>query len=206
MEIDKEQFETLLASLPENQAPDPDPILLQENSLEIDRVHRTVNKSLEAILELHQLCGIDSFDKLFTAQNDVKGFIHGEMKKNKTLKTLSESIDISMLTVPAGLQRAEVLLANTFSKDFLIFIDGEWSIEFNILESHLEAWRYYAKTPEQIEKYHLTKGLCDYLNAINMGTYSKHGFMSRMVQLDLTNGFVPDPNWILSSNATDYKN
>jgi len=213
---EKQNFENLLAMLPQKEEPllaiaesEPDRadwILLQENSHELNKAHASANKSLAAISELHSLCGIDSFDSLLKAQTNVKLFIQGEMLKNETLKTLSQSIDINLLNVPPGLQRAEALLSNVFDKQFLFFENNEWQIDFERLEDYLEQFRKYAKTDEQIEKFHLTNQVCVYLNSINMGTYSKHGFMSRMVQLDLTNGFVPDPNWILSSNATDYKN
>jgi len=210
MKTEKEQFETLLASLPENHKPDPDPILLQENNFEIDRVHRATNKALAALVELNSLCGIDSFDKLFEAQNDVKAFIYSEMLKIKALKTLAENIPINLLNVPPNLQRAETLLAGVIDKQFLFFEDGEWSLDFDRLEDYLEQFRFYAKTPEQIEKFHLTNNLCCYLNGLNMGNYSRHGFMNRMIQIaanpEGTFGFIPDTTWILADNEKDFLN
>jgi len=193
---EKEQFETLKN----------DWQLLSENSHEIDKAHRATNKALAALVELNSLCGIDSFDKLFTAQNDVTKFIHGVMLLNPTIKKLAENIPINLLNVPPNLQRAETLLAGVIDKQFLFFIDGEWSLDFDRLEDYLEQFRFYAKTPEQIEKFHLTNNLCCYLNGLNMGNYSRHGFLNRMIQIDIEHGFVPDCNFILSSNATDYKN
>jgi len=215
MKTDEENFNSLLAMLPKEETllaiaesePDrADWILLQENSHELNKAHASANKSLAAISELHSLCGIDSFDSLLKAQTNVKLFIQGEMLKNETLKTLSESIDISLLTVPAGLQRAEALLSNVFDKQFIFFENNEWSLDFERLEDYLEQFRFYAKTDEQKEKFHLTNNLCCYLNGLNMGNYSRHGFLNRMITIDIEHGFVPDTNWILSSNATDFKN
>ena len=210
MEIDKEQFETLLASLPENHKPDPDPILLQENNFEIDRAHRATNKALAALVELNSLCGIDSFEKLDAAQNDVTKFIHGVMLLNPTIKKLAENIPINLLNVPPNLQRAETLLGGVIDRQFLFFTDGEWQINFDALESYLEQFRFYAKSVEQLEKFFLTKGLCEYLNSLNIGTYSRHAFCNSMMQIAVnpegTYGFIPDTNWILSENKTAFRN
>ena len=209
--IDKEQFENLLlATLPASEPDRNEWILLQENSLEITKAHKAANKSLAVITELHSLCGIDSFDKLFEAQNNVKAFIHSKMMESKTLRTLAENIDINLLTVPAGLQRAEVLLANTFDKQFLFFENSEWQIDLERLVYYLEQFRFYAKTPEQKKKLELTQSLVEYLNQIGMGVYSKHAFVNSMIQIALTPegtyGFQVDTNWIISKNDSDYKN
>ena len=147
METEKQNFENLLAMLPkeetllaiaESEIDKADWQLLTENNFEIDRVHRATNKALAALVELNSLCGIDSFDKLFEAQNDVKAFIYSEMLKIKALKTLAENIPINLLNVPPNLQRAETLLAGVIDKQFLFFEDGEWSLDFDRLEDYFQ--------------------------------------------------------------------
>jgi len=220
MKTEKQNFENLLAMLPQKEEPllaiaesEPDRadwVLIQENTLELTKAHKAANKSLEAISELHQLCGIDSFEKLLNAQNNVKLFIQGRMLSIPALKTLAENIDINLLNVPPNLQRAETLLAGVIDKQFLFFLDGEWSLDFDRLEDYLEQFRKYAKTDEQKKKLELTQSLVEYLNQIGMGVYSKHAFVNSMIQIALTPegtyGFQVDTNWIISKNDSDYKN
>ena len=220
MKTEKQNFENLLAMLPQKEEPllaiaesEPDRadwVLIQENTLELTKAHKAANKSLEAISELHQLCGIDSFEKLLNAQNNVKLFIQGRMLSIPALKTLAENIPINLLNVPPNLQRAETLLAGVIDKQFLFFTDGEWQINFDALEFYLEQFRKYAKTIEQLEKYFLTKNLCTYLNGLTIGTYSRHAFVNRMIQIaanpEGTYGFIPDTNWILADDQKDFLN
>ena len=220
METEKQNFENLLAMLPQKEEPllaiaesEPDRadwILLQENTHELNKAHASANKSLAAISELHSLCGIDSFEKLDAAQNDVTKFIHGVMLLNPTIKKLAENIPINLLNVPAGLQRAEALLSNVFDKQFIFFENNEWSLDFERLEDYLEQFRFYAKTDEQKKKLELTQNLCPYLNGLTIGTYSRHAFVNRMIQIaanpEGTYGFIPDTTWILADNQKDFLN
>lgn len=179
-------------------------ILLRESKKEIEALHRDANKALETLTELRPL-GIQSLDRFYEIKKDIVKFIHSEMLKDKKIRDLAQAIDIKLLTVPDYLKRAEVLMNQEIDTTYLEF-DSEWQINFDRLEDYADRYyRTFAKEPDAIEKYNLAKKVCDYLNMLQMGVYSKSGFVSAMIAYHPENGFIPDLDFVLSG-INPYRN
>jgi hypothetical protein len=179
-------------------------ILLRESKKEIEALHRDANKALQTLTELQPL-GIQSLERFYDIKKDIAGFIRIEMLKDKKIRDLAQAIDIKLLTVPDHLKRAEVLINQEIDTTYLEF-ESEWQINFDKLEDYADSYyRTFAKEPDAIEKYNLAKMVCDYLNGLQMGVYSKSGFVSAMIDYHPEHGFIPDSDFVLSG-INPYKN
>jgi hypothetical protein len=161
--------------------PEPEWILLSEQTGAIALLKKRVGDSLDLLSELDKLANVKDQDTYNQIKSNLKGWIESEMVKDKQIKTLSAVVAIELMKVPEPLQRVKELFLQPVSFDCLIYSDG-WAINSTALHEASNRLRSFAKTQKQIDRFKASRSLADFLNAnVKIGMWSKGKFANEMV-------------------------
>jgi len=210
---DEENFNSLLAiaegESTEKEIDKSDFILLHEWTDLIAKTYKRAAIAESALNELFAIAGIKSIKQLDEARHEHgnKTWIPTQILKDKKAKEISQFVDVSLMTVPEPIARAATLLEKEIDLSFLEFDGSEWETNLDRLHDFCDSnFRTFASTPEEIQKYHLLKTVCDFLNSeITIGENTAPSFLSILIEKD--NGiFKPNKNFVLGANRKQFVN
>ena len=210
---DEENFNSLLAiAESESQEIEIDRSLwieLHSWESEIKKVLKRAELAEQTLNELYSIAGIKSLKQLDEVRHEHgnKTWVPTQILKDKKAKEISQFVDVSLMTVPEPIARAATLLEKEIDLSLMEFDGSEWETNLDRLHDFCDSnFRTFATTPEELQKYHLLKTVCDFLNSeITIGENTAPSFLSILIEKD--NGiFKPNRNFVLGANRKQFVN
>ena len=163
-----------------DELPESDWILLSEQTGAIAQLQKTVSDSLTTLQELEKLAGVTSREQYQEIKNDLTAWVRLQMLADKKVRELSAIVPIEQMIVPDHLQKVKQLFTISVSFDCLMYSNG-WQVNKTALHEASNRLRSFAKSQKQVDRYHASKSLANFLNNhVKIGVWNRHKFLSEL--------------------------
>lgn len=164
----------------------------------------------ENLNRLNQLVPITSETEFTKFKEGINEWVKAEMLKDAEIQKLSKLVNIDSIIIPDNLLKIKNAVNATSGTiththlgkvsvfNYMRFKSDKWVLLHDEVERACDQWHLFANTKQHFEKLRAAQTLCDYLNTIKIGLYSRAGFVNVMVTHDAVGNFTPSIDFVFS--------
>jgi hypothetical protein len=165
----------------------------------------------ENLNRLNELVPITSEAEFTKFKEGINEWVKAEMLKDAEIQKLSKFVNIDSIILPDNLLKIKNAVNATSGTiththlgrvsvfNYMKFKTDKWVLLHDEIESTCDQFRLFANTKQHLEKLRAAQILCDYINTIKIGLYSREGFVNVMVTHDSVGNFTPAIDFVFSS-------
>lgn len=167
-------------------------IILNEDYAAIQKAKDYFTLNAQRLNQLHTLTPITSQQAFAAIHANPQQWIFEQMRKDKKVRELETTIDITLMKVPEPLKRIGELASKPIDFCVLDFRENEWCIDSLRFEIYCDQFRDLIKEPDQLERYKLANSIAElFTQAITQSEFSSAqkiyhlpSFLENLVEID----------------------